>query len=302
MTYLLVSDLDGTLLTSRKELSQRSVQVLDEFIAVGGMFSIATARMAYGCEHLLGFDLRLPGVVMNGAALYSFAERRYLQTQPIADAGVIAASNAVAEAGAGAFVYGVDRGQIRLGCTAREDLAWEQYNSVRARAAAGPATILGPRNWERLGEIVYLAVVGSQAQLLAVADLAAGIPELAGHPYHNVYTGNDCLEFSSNAAGKQQAVRGLQQRVGADRLIVFGDNRNDLGMMNLADRSFAPEGSAPRGTAGGRRDHRQQRRRWRRAHHPTLLTHVAGLNRPAQHRAPETNLDPAIDAYQRLDV
>lgn len=51
--------------------------------------------------------------------------------------------------------------------------------------------------------------------------------------------------FSSADGGKEAAVLRLKDRVGADSLIVFGDNHNDIGMMRLADLSFAPAGSAP---------------------------------------------------------
>jgi len=97
--------------------------------------------------------------------------------------------------------------------------------------------------------MVYLAVVGSDQQLAAVADAVAGTPGLAAHPYRNVYTDSDCLEFSSASAGKEAAVRRLHNLVGADRLVVFGDNHNDVGMMRLADHSLAPRNSVPEALA-----------------------------------------------------
>lgn len=246
MTSLLVSDLDGTLLNSAKAVSERTVSVLNRFVADGGMFSVATARMAYGCDQLVAdLDLRLPGVVMNGAAIYSFAEGKYLEVQSMSAVATDQVAAAVAEAGAGAFVYAVEGDRIRLGCSREADLAYEQYNSTRARATVGELVVLGLENWDQLGEMVYLAVVGSQAQLVAVQKSLADVPDLVAHPYHNVYTGTECLEYSSGAGGKEAAVLRLKELVGADQLIVFGDNHNDLGMMRLADRSFAPAGSAP---------------------------------------------------------
>lgn len=195
MSFLLVSDLDGTLLNSAKSLSGRTTSVLNDFISRGGQFTIATARMAYGCAQMLNFDLRLPGVVMNGAAIYSFADRRYVDTQPIAAAGVTALATAVAEVGAGAFIYAVKNGEIGVGCVSEADLVWEQYNSARAIETVGKIEILGNQDWERLGEVVYCAVVGEHPKLLQVTELLQGVPELSAHPYLNVYTGNQCLEF-----------------------------------------------------------------------------------------------------------
>ncbi len=249
-TALLVSDLDGTLLNSSKSVTPRTAEVLNRFIAAGGLFSVATARMAYGCDRLLApLELRLPGVVMNGAALYSFDTATYAEVQPLPAAAAAAVGEAAAKAGAGAFVYAVDGGRMRLGHARTEDLEWTQYNSRRAQEALPPFTLVGFENWERLGELVYLAVVGSDLQLAAVREAVAGTPGLSAHPYRNIYTDTDCLEFSSTTAGKEAAVRRLQALVGAERLVVFGDNHNDVGMMAMADHSLAPRDSVPEALA-----------------------------------------------------
>lgn len=250
MAHLLVSDLDGTLLTSSRTVGERTAGVLNRFIAAGGLFSVATARMAYGCDRLLaGLDLRLPGVVMNGAALYDFAAGTYADVRPIPPAAVDAAAAAIAAAGVGAFVYGVRDGQLRLGYARATDLAWTQYNSERARDALPEFTCLGFDNWQRLGDIIYVAVVGDDGGLAGTAAALAGVAGLVAHPYRNIYTGHDCLEFSSPEAGKEAAVLRLKELVGADRLVVFGDNHNDLGMMRLADHSLAPATSVPEALA-----------------------------------------------------
>ena len=243
---LLVSDLDGTLLNSAKAVSERTASTINRFVAEGGLFTIATARMAYGCDRLVaGLDLRVPGVVMNGAALYSFAERAYQQIQPLPAAAAAVVAEAVARADTGAFVYAVADGELRLGHVREIDLEWTQYNSERARQSLLPFSLLGLHDWDSLGEIVYVAVVGSDLQLAQVAAATRGVRGLAAHPYRNVYTERDCLEFSSSEAGKEAAVLRLRELAGADGLVVFGDTHNDLGMMQLADLSLAPSNSVP---------------------------------------------------------
>lgn len=245
-TFLLVSDLDGTLLTSARTVSERTAGIINRFIAAGGRFSVATARMAYGCDRLLAdLDLNLPGVVMNGAALYDFASGSYLEVRSIPGGAVERAAAAIEDAGAGAFVYGVRDGRLTLGYTREEDLAWTQYNSARAQEALPAFTRLGYENWDRLGEIIYLAVVGDVPSMTATLAALGGVAGLSAHPYRNIYTGLDCLEYSSPEAGKEAAVLRLKDLVGADRLAVFGDNTNDLGMMRLADVSLAPSTSVP---------------------------------------------------------
>ena len=53
MRTLYISDLDGTLLNSRKEITDYSSEIINSCIASGVLFSIATARMPYGCDYRL---------------------------------------------------------------------------------------------------------------------------------------------------------------------------------------------------------------------------------------------------------
>ena len=55
MRTLYISDLDGTLLNSRKEITDYSSEIINSCIASGVLFSIATARMPYGCDYRLQF-------------------------------------------------------------------------------------------------------------------------------------------------------------------------------------------------------------------------------------------------------
>jgi hydroxymethylpyrimidine pyrophosphatase-like HAD family hydrolase len=47
------------------------------------------------------------------------------------------------------------------------------------------------------------------------------------------------------AASKSNAIRQLKAMLGCDRLVVFGDGKNDIDMFQLADESYAVENAAP---------------------------------------------------------
>ncbi len=74
MSKIFFSDLDGTLLTSKKEISDKTRKALDEFVACGNRFAICTGRgldnVIPVAEHL---GLNYPGmylVCFNGAEIY----------------------------------------------------------------------------------------------------------------------------------------------------------------------------------------------------------------------------------------
>lgn len=243
---LLVSDLDGTLLNSAKQVSDHTVEVVNRFVDAGGLFSVATARMPFGFRaRLERIDLRLPTVVMNGAALHSPTEDRYEHAFTMTDDHVDRVATAASDLGAGAFVYAVDDGALRIGYVADEHLRWTQYNSEAAQSAHGPFVKLGRDRWSRLGDVIYVAIVGHDELLAAVASAlepAVGVRTLA---YRNVYTDSDCLEVAAASAGKENALVELMRRVEADGLAAFGDNYNDVAMMEMADISLAPENAVP---------------------------------------------------------
>ena len=66
---IIMSDLDGTLLDDKKEISPRDMESINEFCDKGGMFTIATGRgysMARPVAQKL--KLRIPAVIFNGSA------------------------------------------------------------------------------------------------------------------------------------------------------------------------------------------------------------------------------------------
>lgn len=250
MTHLLVSDLDGTLLTGAKQVTPRTISAVNDFVARGGLFTIATARMAYGCAQLVAeLDMRLPAVVMNGAALYRFDSRSYSQVQRLSADAIGAIAAVATDVGVGAYVLAITDGRLRLACARPEDLEWTQYNSARAREAVGRIPVIGFGSWAEQGHVAYLALVGPDDSLEAARLALSDREDLRGHSYRNVYSGHDCLEYSSASAGKGAAIARLRRDLGADQLVAFGDNRNDVDMMQLADLSFAPANGDPRALA-----------------------------------------------------
>ena len=61
------------------------------------------------------------------------------------------------------------------------------------------------------------------------------------------------LEICRDDADKGSAVRRLCQRVGADRLVVFGDNRNDIPLFREADLALCVANGSPEAKAAADR-------------------------------------------------
>ncbi|MBL6989540.1 MAG: HAD-IIB family hydrolase [Bacteriovoracaceae bacterium] len=74
MTKLYISDLDGTLLNAKGELSAYSRHQLIHLLERGVHFSVASARSLSSIKHLMkGIPLQLPVIALNGASISSLA-------------------------------------------------------------------------------------------------------------------------------------------------------------------------------------------------------------------------------------
>lgn len=81
---ILLSDMDGTLLTSNKEISETDRAAIERFTSLGGRFTVATGRtiQSFG-QFLQTLDLRSPVIMYNGAAIHDYVSGKTLYTHPL---------------------------------------------------------------------------------------------------------------------------------------------------------------------------------------------------------------------------
>lgn len=75
----LFSDMDGTLLDSRKKISRETIASIERFIEKGGRFAVATGRSPEITRPLLGdVPVNAPCILFNGAGIYDFSTEKFL--------------------------------------------------------------------------------------------------------------------------------------------------------------------------------------------------------------------------------
>lgn len=81
---VILTDLDGTLFNSNGNVSTKDRAAIREFIAGGGYLGVGTGREPHNARrHLPDVPLNGPSIVLNGAAIYDFVHRHYLNCIPI---------------------------------------------------------------------------------------------------------------------------------------------------------------------------------------------------------------------------
>lgn len=242
MRTLYVSDLDGTLLNRRKEITPQTAEILNRCIDEGMLFSVATARMPYGCDYRLEeIRMKTPGILTNGVFLYDFSRKKYLDVQTMEKNAVCQVLEALKKHGLSCFLYSFLDDQISIYYEKEEMETQTQYYSSQALKSCRQVRRI-PENFAALdeGEIVYLALTGEEEQLRPVLEEIGQVRGLKYACYLNIYNGLYCLEIFSEGASKKNALQRLKERTGCQELVVFGDNFNDLPMIEIADRSYAP--------------------------------------------------------------
>ena len=95
--FLLCTDMDGTLLTTDKRISEENKQAIEYFKSEGGLFTFATGRTFEGANPIIEqYTPDIPMIAFNGAAIYDINKKEVLFSQAI-DSNITKIVDLVAE-------------------------------------------------------------------------------------------------------------------------------------------------------------------------------------------------------------
>lgn len=86
---VLMSDMDGTLLTSDKKITEKDRLAIEKFISLGGKFTVSTGRTFEAFEQYRRMlDLNFPVVLYNGGIIYNYISEKILYAEYLPDSAV----------------------------------------------------------------------------------------------------------------------------------------------------------------------------------------------------------------------
>lgn len=243
---LYVSDLDGTLLGSDSRVSPATADILNRLITRHGvMFTIATARTPATVVPIMSAvtAATLPFVVIGGAAWWSPTRCDYQHVNVMSHEVVLAVDHVMRRHDLRPFIY----------CRDGSWLSSYHYGAVSPQEQAFVSQRTGldykrfvfdrPDYIETERDTLMMFSMNRYDVLRAVRDdLAATGVDCEVTLYHDIVDPDEgYLEVYRTGVTKARAIRELARHVGAGRVVVFGDNRNDIPMMRVADVSVAME-------------------------------------------------------------
>lgn len=236
MGVLYVSDLDGTLLRSNERTSEYTNNVINSLTEKGMIFSYATARSLITAKKVTsGINAKIPVIVYNGAFVMDNRTENILIANYF-DGGIELVLEDLFANEVYPIVYAHIDGKEKFSFVPK--FCSPGMNAfLKSRKGDIRTNVVATANDLKAGNVFYITCIDEPKKLKPLYEKYKGI-------YHcvyqtDIYTNEQWLEIMSANASKSKAIKQLQAFLKCEKLVVFGDGKNDIDMFELADESYA---------------------------------------------------------------
>lgn len=236
---LYATDLDGTLLRSDMTISEESVTALNRLIKSGVLFTYATARSFASAAPLVKqLDLSCPAVTFNGVFVIDPKTGKHIIENIFTAESLKIAQEYIVSNGLAPLVYAYIDGRERVSYLRDREKDVSGYTIPRK----GDKRLRPVKDYAELfeGSMFYITLLNPQIDRAELYDVFSRDNGFSINLMHDTYD-PDCIwcEIFSKNASKASAVLQVMELMHADRLVCFGDNNNDISMINAADTGVA---------------------------------------------------------------
>jgi Cof subfamily protein (haloacid dehalogenase superfamily) len=237
MYKVIATDLDGTLLNSDHQIDSFTVTTVRKIAAAGMHFVIATGRHyldVAGIRDILGIDAHL--ITANGARVHAPDDTRiYAQDLPAETARRLVQPEIVGAHGRVIVNVFTDQAWL-IDRDASHLLAFHQSSGFRYEVS----DILA-HDGSGILKLIYIGEEGDLAQV------ASNLEREFGDTLYVTYSMPDCLEVMSTNVSKGRALQFVLKRldIDASKCIAFGDNMNDIDLLETAGHPFMMNNANP---------------------------------------------------------
>lgn len=234
---LYMTDLDGTLLRSDKSISARSTEIINTHIEKGMLFSYATARSYASANPLVEkLNIVCPAVIFNGVFVIDPATGEHLIENVYTKECMDFAKELFIKERISPLVYSNIDGRERVSFL-KDKIG---NNAVYLSSRKYDKRLRPADDYNSLfeGEIFYFTVMNpNNVDMLNEAFCEKN--GFARNVQKDTYDDSIWYEIYDKNASKANAVLQVKKLTGADKLVTFGDNLNDISMIKAADTGIA---------------------------------------------------------------
>ncbi|MBD5099382.1 MAG: HAD family hydrolase [Clostridiales bacterium] len=236
MATLYVSDLDGTLLRSSEITSEYTNTVINNLTEKGMLFSYATARSLVTAKKAAGgINVKIPLIVYNGSFVVDNVTGEIMIANYF-DGAVLAILDDLFAHEVYPIVYayidGIEKFSFVPDLCSRgmRSFLESRKGDIRTNAVAAPKDL-------KQGNIFYITCIDEPHKLTPLFDKYKDTCHCIYQT--DIYTNEQWLEILPKSTSKSNAVKQLKKLLRCDKLIVFGDGKNDIDMFEIADEGYA---------------------------------------------------------------
>lgn len=240
MKELLVFDLDGTLLDKDEKLSEVTRKALSELDRLGVNWTVATGRMPHGArEALPGIRFKHPQVYKNGVLMWDLNEDKVISKIPMDRDETLEVCKRLHSHGINPWLNTIDHedniGAVITGISTPREQEWADFMAHEG------ITVQEKADYSDLKEhVLNIFAATSNPAVMDMAEELADITGVAVFAGHDMYSpGNYWMDIHHASGTKGDAAKLIQQQLGAERMVCFGDSDNDISMFALADECYA---------------------------------------------------------------
>ena len=242
MKTLFVSDLDGTLLTAKETVSEYSMRLLNELIDEDGvLFTYATARsLNSAAKAVWGLRQNLPVILYNGAIVMEPWNGNKLYNSHFTGERRGDIRRILAEYDVWPLVYSFLGNKERVSwLRGRETEGMKRYLSRRA----GDPRLNPVDSPDELkdDEIFYYTYIDAKERTDVLHAVFEKDARFRCIYQQETYQSDYWLEIMPAGTSKGAAATVLKERLGAEKLVAFGDALNDRELFRAADEAYAVE-------------------------------------------------------------
>jgi len=237
MKILYVSDLDGTLLRSDETLSKYTSQTLNELVNKGLLFSYATAR-SYQTAHKVTKELnaKIPLITYNGSFIIDNQTKEVLLSHSFDFNKIKETLDDLISHHIYPIVYSYIDNE-------------EKFSYLESQVTRGMKDFIDSRKGDPRhrkvtavqslyeGNIFYISCIDDENKLVSMYQKYRD-------KYHcifqkDIYSHEQWLELLPLNVSKANAIKQLKEYLQCDKVVAFGDGKNDIEMFQEADECYA---------------------------------------------------------------
>ncbi len=241
---LYISDLDGTLLRKDQTVSRFTAETVNQLTEKGLLFSYATARsFSTASKVTANLHLLIPVIVFNGTFIVDTDTQNRLVSNMFGKEETAMILTVLLENGIYPIVnafwennekFSYVKGKETPGVL---DFLEQRKNDTRSNPVSDQSDLYG-------GEVFHIACIDEEEKLRPVYERFKN--EFPCVLYRDIYGNDTWFELHPKGATKASAILALKNMLNCDKIICFGDGKNDIPMFEIANECYAVANADPK--------------------------------------------------------